>query len=161
LRTNHQHYTHYLCNKKCGTADTQPAVAGITTCEGHPVVSLSLPARSAGCCEDLSVYNHEGPICVPVVCGKYTLHETWGFGTTHPCFICRGASAEFAPQPQYCPEAGYWFQEWHPFNGTATKDFGFQVTIKVIPESVPLAKAPGGEELPPPKEKEKDDKGKE
>jgi hypothetical protein len=150
LRTNHQHYvcwTHH-----CPTADTEPALAAIATCEGAPVVSLSLPPRSAGCCQDLGVYNHEGPICMPVVCGKYVLHETWGFGTTHPCFWCRGASAEFAPQPQYVPAAlEYWFQEWHPFNGTATKDFGYQVTIKVTPEKLP-ARAAGGEELPLPKE---------
>ena len=71
---------------------------------------------------------------VTLPCAKYTLHENWGIGTTHPCFHCRGASAEFSPQPQYCPEAGYWFQEFKPFNGTATKDFGYQVTIKITPE---------------------------
>lgn len=154
LRTNHHHYVCW--NHHCPTADTEPALAAISTCDGAPVASLSLPPRSAGCCQDLSVYNHEGPICVPVFCGKYTLHETWGFGTTHPCFWCRGASAEFAPQPQYYVSAAdYWFQEWLPFNGTATKDFGYQVIIKVTPEKLPPAKT--GEELPLPKE----DKGKE
>ncbi|MBY0526386.1 MAG: hypothetical protein K2R98_23535 [Gemmataceae bacterium] len=66
--------------------------------------------------------------------GKYTLHEHWGIGTTHPCFFCRGASAEFAPQPQYYSD-NYWFQAFKPFSGTATKDFGFQVTIKLVPEA--------------------------
>ena len=80
------------------------------------------------------MYNHEGPLYFPVTAGKYTLHEGWGFGTCHPAFWCRGASAEFAPHPSYCPEAAtaYWFQHFHPFDGDATKDFGYQVTIKVI-----------------------------
>jgi len=133
LRTNHEHYAHCIC-KKGGIAETQPATAAITSCSHEAIVSLALPARSVCCEDDLSVYNHEGPFCVSLPCAKYTLHENWGIGTTHSCFHCRGASAEFSPQPQYCPEAGYSFQEFKPFNGTATKDFGYQVTIKITPE---------------------------
>jgi hypothetical protein len=154
LRTNHEHYTHPWGARHCGTATTEPAVAAIGV-EHATILTLSLPERSAGCCEDLSVYNHDGPLVVPVTPGKYTLHASWGFGTTHPCFCCRGASAEFSPQPSYCPE-NYWFQEFKPFNGTATKDSGFQITVKVIPEfKVPDDK---GEELPGPKDIKKDEK---
>jgi hypothetical protein len=132
LRTNHELYQRCLF-KKGGVAETEPATATITAGDAQ-IVSLSLPPRSICCEDDLSVYNHEGPLYFPVTAGKYTLHECWGFGTTHPPFCCRGASAEFSPQPSYCPEAGtaYWFQHFHPFDGTATKDFGYQVTIKVI-----------------------------
>jgi hypothetical protein len=131
LRTNHELYTCGLW-KKGGTAATDAAVASIG-CGEAELVGITLPSRAISCGDDLSVYNHEGPTCVPVLCGKYTLHETWGFGTTHPPFCCRGASAEFAPQPQYCPDAGaYWFQHFHPFNGLASKDFGYQVTIKLV-----------------------------
>jgi hypothetical protein len=154
LRTDHQHYTHPWGPHHCGTATTDPALAGIGV--GHTeILTVSLPPRAAGCCDDLSVYNHEGPLVVPITPGKYTLHGTWGFGTTHPCFCCRGASAEFSPQPASCEEgaAAYWFSEWHPFNGAATKDFGFQITVKVIPEfEVPKDK---GEDMPPPKKDEK------
>jgi hypothetical protein len=162
LRTNHQHYTHPWGAHHCGTATTEPAVAGISV--GHAdVLTVALPARAAGCCEDLSVYNHEGPLAVPVTPGKFMLHGTWGFGTTHPPFCCRGASAEFSPQPEYCPES-YWFTEFKPFNGTATKDSGFQITIKVTPafktvdekdEDMPLPKK---EEKKPEEKKETKDK---
>lgn len=138
LRTNHEHYQSCLC-KKGGVAETQPAHAAIAA-GGQQLVALTLPARSICCQEDLSVYNHEGPLAVPVAPGKFTLHQTWGFGTVHPAFCCRGASAEFAPQPQHYPDS-YWFQAWHPFNGTATKDFGFTVTIKLQ-----AAPAPRGDE---------------
>jgi hypothetical protein len=154
LRTSHELYSHKI-EKKCGTAETQAATAVIAACGGGPeLVSLAMPSRSAGCCEDLSVYNHEGPMTVGISAGKYALHESWGFGTTHPAFICRGASAEFAPQPYYTPSAGgYWFEHWQPFNGTATKDFGYQVTIKLIPEFKPLEEK---EEIAPPKDEKKD-----
>src|SRR6516165_9436243 len=93
---------------------------------GWPRAGRPVDAGAGG--DRLSVYNHEGPFAVSVGAGKYVLHETWGFGTTHPAFHCRGASAEFAPQPSYFPgPASYWFEHWQPFNGTATKDFGFQV----------------------------------
>jgi hypothetical protein len=136
LRTDHKYYTCCLCNIS-GTASTEPATAAIS-CGHEFILTLALPARATSCRQDLSVYNHEGPVCVPVIPGHYTLHQCWGFGTTHPPFFCRGASAEFSPQPQYCVEGGgtegYWFSHFHPFNGTATKDFGFQVTIRVVPE---------------------------
>lgn len=133
LRTNHELYTPCLFAHKGGTAETGPATAHISVGNAD-VLGLEMPSRSASCGDDLSVYNHEGPLAVPVTSGKYTLHQDWSFGTTHPPFCCRGASAEFSPQPQYCPEAAtaYWFQHFHPFNGMATKDFGFQVVIKLV-----------------------------
>jgi hypothetical protein len=132
LRTNHELYQHCLC-KHGGVAETEGATATITACD-QEIVSIALPPRSICCEDDLSVYNHEGPLYLPVTAGKYTLHASWGFGTTHPPFFCRGASAEFAPQPEFCPEAAtaYWFQHFHPFNGAATKEFGYQITIKVV-----------------------------
>src|SRR5947208_1874723 len=80
-RTNHEPYVGCLC-KKGGTAGTEAATASIG-CDSAELLSLALPARSTCCGEDLSVYNHEGPLCGPVLPGKYTLHECWGISTTH------------------------------------------------------------------------------
>jgi len=136
LRTSHGYRTGcWQRGKKCGTAETVPATATVN-CGPAEVMTLTLPARASGGCEDLSVYNHEGPLSVPVKPGKYTLHETWGFGTTHPAFCSRGASAEFAPQPYYAPETAP-FTEYRPFNGLASRDFGFQVTLTVIQDEKP------------------------
>jgi hypothetical protein len=67
--------------------------------------------------------------------GKYDLHGSWGFHVSHPVFSVRGTSAEFSPQPSIYPDASmYWFHDFQPFNGLASKDFGFQVTIKLLPE---------------------------
>jgi hypothetical protein len=132
LRTNHELYQRCLC-KHGGVAECDPATATITACEKE-IVSVTLPSHSICCEDDLSIYNHEGPLWLPVTPGKYSLHACWGFGTEHPPFFCRGASAEFAPQPEFCGDAAtaYWFQHFRPFNGAATKEFGYQVTIKVI-----------------------------
>jgi hypothetical protein len=154
LRTNHEYYTRHCGNSHCGIAETHPATATVTN-EAGEIASLALPARQASGCDDLSVYNHEGPFCVPVICGKYVLHETWGFGTTHPAFFCRGASAEFAPQPQHYRGANsYWFEHFEPFNGSATKDFGYQVVLKLVPEfKAAEEEEKGGEPIPAPKGK--------
>jgi len=131
LVSDHSHYTGCL-GKRGGTAETSGAHAAIDA--GHTeLVSLTLPPRSTSCGEDLSVYNHEGPFTVSLQGGKYTLHEAWGFSVSHPPFCVRGASAEFAPQPNYNMDS-YWLNLIHPFNGLATKEFGYQVTIKVVPE---------------------------
>jgi hypothetical protein len=131
LRTNHELYEHCLC-KMGGMAETGSAEASVA-CGDAELVHIALPPRSICCSADLSVYNHDGPLCIPVHPGCYTLHQTWSIGTSHPPFFCRGASAEFAPEPQYYPDANaWWFQHFKPFNGTATRDFGYQVTIKVM-----------------------------
>jgi len=150
LRTNHEPYQRFHGQGKgCGTAATEPATA-VVAAEAGEIVSVMLPARSTAGCDDLSVYNHEGPQCAPIQPGHYVLHETWGFGTSHPGFFTRGASAEFSPQPSYYPAPGnYWFQHFQPFNGMATKDFGFQVTLKLTPEFAPLKKVePGAKAVP-------------
>ena len=45
--------------------------------------------------------------------------------------ICKAASAEFAPDPALDP---LWISYWEPFHGAIKKDFGFQVTVRVVPE---------------------------
>ena len=89
LRTEWMHQAGCLnCRKKVATAETLPAVASV--CSGpEEIAGVTLPARAAPGCDDLSVYNHEGPTSAPVGPGRYTLHETWGFGVTHPAFNCR------------------------------------------------------------------------
>ncbi|MCS6849597.1 MAG: hypothetical protein NZ700_00330 [Gemmataceae bacterium] len=129
LRSDHSHYTCHICDIG-GVAGTQPALAAVAAGE-QTLVSLTLPARMTSRRQDLSVYNHEGPFIIPIAPGRFTLHQSWGFGTSHPPFFVRGASAEFSPQPQYFLEP-FWFQNIRPFNGIATNDFGFKVTLKVI-----------------------------
>ena len=70
---------------------------------------------------------------VPVKPGKYTLHQTFQVSATHPKSVlpCKAASAEFAPDPALDP---LWISYWEPFHGANKKDFGFQITIRVLPE---------------------------
>jgi hypothetical protein len=137
LRSDHSHHTSCLrIGKKCGLAECSAAVATVG-CGSAQVVGVNLPSRATADGEDLSVYTRETAQSGSLTAGHYTLHENWGIGVTHPAFHCRGASAEFAPQPNYAP-ASYWFSEFRPFNGLATKDFGFRLTLKLIPEFKPL-----------------------
>jgi hypothetical protein len=120
------------CCKPTGTAESEAAHAAIV-CGPEQLVAISLPPRSASCGEDLSVYNRDGPVCVPVVPGKLALHQAFGIKAVQPCSpaLCKGVSAEFAPSPAV--EAD-WLSHFEPFHGANKKDFGFRVTIKVIPE---------------------------
>lgn len=132
LVSDHSQYTGCL-GPRGGTAETLPAHAAVDSADHTELVSVSLPARSTSCGHDLSVYNYEGPYIVALPAGKYVLAETWGIAVSHPPFIVRGASAEFAPEPNYNTD-NHWLTLVHPFNGQATKDFGFKVTLKVVPE---------------------------
>jgi hypothetical protein len=85
--------------------------------------------------ENLSVNCREGPVSVPVRPGKFKLHQVFHIGASHPRSFLpfKASSAEFAPDPALDP---LWISYWEPFKGAQKKDFGFQVTLKVVPEEV-------------------------
>lgn len=119
-------------DKGGGTADVSGACATVASGPAE-VLTVCAPAHSVGGGENLSINDHDGPVTVPVGPGKYTLHEVFHVGATHPRSLlpCKAASAEFAPDPALDP---LWISAWEPFHGAAKKDFGFQVTIKVAAE---------------------------
>jgi hypothetical protein len=94
---------------------------------------VALPGRAVAAGENLSVNDREGPVTVPVVAGKYTLHQAFGVQAAHPRSLlpCKAASAEFAPDPALDP---LWISAFEPFHGASKKDFGFQVILRVAAE---------------------------
>ena len=95
------------------------------------LATLSVPDHAVAGGENLSLNDHDGPIEAPIAPGKYTLHQSFTITATHPKSLlpCKAASAEFAPDPALDP---LWISYWEPFHGAAKKDFGFQITIKVV-----------------------------
>ncbi|HEV3263072.1 MAG TPA: hypothetical protein VG013_39930 [Gemmataceae bacterium] len=108
-----------------------PADAAVR-CGPQDLLALSLPARSASCGENLSVYNREGPASVLIAPGKYTLHEVFGIQATGGKWgcLCKGPSAEFAPEGALDAR---WVSPREPFHGANKNSFGFQVILKVVP----------------------------
>jgi hypothetical protein len=98
------------------------------------ILTLCVPPHSVSGGENLSLNCREGPAEVPVIKGKYTLHETFSLSATHPKSLlpCKAASAEFAPDPALDP---LWISYWEPFHGASKKDFGFQITLRVAPDA--------------------------
>ena len=94
-------------------------------------MTVCAPAHSVAGGENLSINCRGGPCTVPVLPGKYTLHQTFRVSASHPKSLlpCKAASAEFAPDPALDP---LWISYWEPFHGAVKKDFGFQVTIRVV-----------------------------
>jgi hypothetical protein len=119
------------CGPEASAAISIPAHAAVQ-CGSQELIALSLPPRSVSCGEDLSVYNREGPVCIDVLPGKYTLHEVFGIlATGSKCAIWgRGPSAEFAPDSALDAS---WISPREPFHGVNKKSFGFQVILKVVP----------------------------
>jgi hypothetical protein len=130
-----------------GSASEGPGCATISS-DATALVTLCVPEHSVACGDNLSINDHSGPVEVPVLPGKYTLHETFVVAARHDRNVlpCKAASAEFAPDPALDP---LWISYWEPFHGAIKKDFGFQITIKVVedtgnapppsPEKVPMA----------------------
>jgi hypothetical protein len=100
-------------------------------CGPAEVVSLCVPPHSACDCQSLAVNDHDGPVAVPAVPGKYCLHQTFAIAAHTESCICKRPSAEFAPDPALDP---LWINYWEPFHGVNKKDFGFQVVLKVAPD---------------------------
>jgi hypothetical protein len=114
-----------------GVAEVSGACATVA-CGPAEVVTVCAPAHSVSGGESLSINDKEGPVSMAVVPGKYTLHQAFHVGASHPHTLlpCKAASAEFAPDPALDP---LWISSWEPFHGAIKKDFGFQVTLRVGP----------------------------
>jgi hypothetical protein len=121
-------------NCKGGCASVSHATASVS-CEGAgALVSLAMPGHSACGGDNVSINDHEGPVCQLVVPGCYTLHQALCLAAEAPrALLCKGPSAEFA-DGAIDP---LWISAKEPFRGVAKKDFGFQVTIKVEPAEEP------------------------
>lgn len=110
---------------------SESAHASICPAHGGDVLTLTLPANSACNGDNVSINDHEGPDCAPVLCGKYFLHAQFEVSASHTKGLCKAASAEFAPDAL----DPLWIDVKEPFKGIAKKDFGFQVTIKVMEDA--------------------------
>lgn len=123
--------THCCCNKG-GMVEERGACATIHA-DKVEILTVCAPSHDVALGENLSINDHDGPVCAPIAPGKYSLHEAWHISAQHPqCVLpCKAASVEFAPDPALDP---LWISYWEPFHGAQKKDFGFQVTIKVAAE---------------------------
>ena len=118
-----------------GTAGEGPGCASVLR-DSKSLVTLCVPEHAVACGENLSINDHEGPVEIPIVPGKYTLAQTFVITATHPGTLrpCKAASTEFAPDPALDP---LWISYWEPFHGAIKKDFGFQITLKVVEDTAP------------------------
>ncbi|HKI36329.1 MAG TPA: hypothetical protein VKA46_31015 [Gemmataceae bacterium] len=122
-----------------GSAEYSDASAGVS-CPPAELVGVSVPTHSVSGCESLSVNDHDGPKAVPIVPGKYTLHQSFCIAANTSSFLCKRPSAEFSPESL----DPLWISYYDPFHGVKKDSFGFQVIVKVVADNdVP----------PPPKEK--------
>jgi hypothetical protein len=120
-----------LRGEKKGCAEYVDACAHVSAGPAH-LLSACVPPHSACACESLAVNDHEGPKAVPVVPAKYTLHQTFAISAHTDSFLCKRPSAEFAPDPALDP---LWINYWEPFHGVKKDTFGFQVILKVAPDT--------------------------
>jgi hypothetical protein len=124
----------------CGTAELTHACASVLADQSE-ILTVALPDHVVSAGENLSINDHEGPITITVAAGTYSLHQVVHLMASHPASVlpCKAASAEFAPDPALDP---LWISSFDPFHGAVKKDFGFQVTLKVSPNTP--ADAPSG-----------------
>lgn len=115
-----------------GSAQAGPAHAGVSA-GSVELAGLDLPGHGVSSGDNLSINDRSGPVAAVVVAGEYRLCQSFTVSAAHPSSLrmCKAASSEFAPDPALDP---LWISYWEPFHGAAKKDFGFQVTIKVVPE---------------------------
>ena len=120
-------------HKGGGVAAISAATAsvGVDTTE---LVSLCAPTHAVNDGINFSVNDHEGPIGVTVLAGKYTVRQQLCISATHPrCLVpMKASSSEFAPDPALDP---LWISYWEPFHGAAKKDFGFQIIVHVADDT--------------------------
>jgi hypothetical protein len=136
-----------LRGEKKGCAEYSDACAHIAVGPAE-LVAVCVPPHSACGHDNLAVNDHDGPCALPVVPGKYTLHQTFTIAARSDSVFCKRPSAEFAPDPALDP---LWISYHEPFHGVNKNSFGFQVVLKVAADTDEGngAKKPP-EPLPPP-----------
>jgi hypothetical protein len=119
-----------LRGERKGCAQYSDACAQILSGQAD-IIALCVPPHSACDCQSLAVNDHDGPHAVPVVPGKYSLHQTFTVSAQSNCGLFKRPSAEFAPDPALDP---LWINFFEPFHGVKKDSFGFQVLVKVAPD---------------------------
>jgi hypothetical protein len=114
-----------------GCAEYSNACASIVAAPVE-VLTLCVPPHQVCGCDSLAVNDHDGPKSVAVGPGKLTLHQTFSIAANTSSFLCKRPSAEFAPDPALDP---LWISYWEPFHGVKKDTFGFQVIIRVVPDT--------------------------
>jgi hypothetical protein len=120
-----------LRGEKKGCAEYTDACAHVT-CGPSALVSVCVPPHSVCGCDSLAVNDHDGPKTVPVVPGKYVLQQTFAIAARTDSYVCKRPSAEFAPDPALDP---LWISYHEPFHGVKKDTFGYQVLLKVAPDT--------------------------
>jgi hypothetical protein len=140
-----------LRGERKGCAEYSEACASILAAPAD-LVTVCVPPHQVCGCDSLAINDHDGPKAVPVKPGKYTLHETFSISASTASLICKRPSAEFAPDPALDP---LWINYWEPFHGVKKDTFGFQVILKVAPDTDEAGGEKKASELAPaPTEKE-------
>jgi hypothetical protein len=115
-----------------GTAAEGPGCATVGA-GGVLLATVCAPQHTVGGGENLSINDHDGPFEVPIAPGKYELHQSFIVSATYPRTWCPGkALAEFGS------DSGLdklWISSHDAFSGASKKDFGFQVTLKVVEDT--------------------------
>jgi hypothetical protein len=125
-----------LLRSHCKGHASQNEACATVRCGPQALLTMCVPPHSVCGGENLTINCHEGPVSGPVHPGKFTLHQTFSIAAHSDCVLMKRPSAEFAPDPALEP---LWISSTEPFHGIAKKDLGFQVILKVIPESEPAA----------------------
>jgi hypothetical protein len=140
-----------LRGERKGCAEYTEACAHVAAGTAN-LLSVCVPPHSVCNCENLAVNDHDGPKTVPVLPGRYTLTQTLAIAAHTDGCLHKRPSAEFAPDPALDP---LWITYFDPFHGVKKDTFGFQVTLKVAPDTdEPPGDKKGAEPTPAPEKKE-------
>jgi hypothetical protein len=139
-----------LRGERKGYAEYADACASILA--GHvALVTLCVPPHQVCGCDNLALNDHDGPRTIPVPPGKLTLHQTFKIAAYSTSCLAKRPSAEFAPDPALDP---LWINYFEPFHGVKKDSFGFQVILRVAPDTDAAAGDKKGAALiPAPREK--------
>jgi hypothetical protein len=109
------------------------ATASIT-CGPNAITTLPMPPRTVGSGESFALNSSQGPICAPIYGGCYQLHQVFGvFANQQGGGVCGKAVAEFSPTPL----SPTWTGPSYPFQQVDKTDFGYEVTLRVVPDPQP------------------------
>jgi hypothetical protein len=120
----------------CKGTHAEVGLTGATasiTCGPNAIATLPMRPRTVGSGESFALNSSQGPICAPIYGGCYQLHQVFGiFANQQSGGVCGKAIAEFSPSPL----SPSWIGPSYPFQQVDKTDFGYEVTVRVVPDPI-------------------------
>ncbi|MEM8678191.1 MAG: hypothetical protein AAGF97_02445 [Planctomycetota bacterium] len=98
----------------------------------NELATVPVAPQAAGGCDSAAITTSQGPVCVPVSCGCYSVRQQFSiYAMQSKGLACAKASAQFSPGSL----GSTWVATRDPFQSADASNLGYQLILRVVPDA--------------------------